>query len=97
MRVAFFSDNFHPELGGIQDSIEVLARQLATHGHQIDFYVPRYSARDYARAGLAPRRSSSAVPSRSAGFPPFVIPVRPINRAWPFPLLSRSGEGIGPT
>lgn len=55
MRVAFFSDNFHPELGGIQDSIEVLARQLAAQGHQIDFYVPRYSARDYAQAGLAPR------------------------------------------
>src|SRR5689334_2490878 len=29
MRIAYFSDHFYPELGGIQDSIECLARGLA--------------------------------------------------------------------
>ena len=36
MRVAIFSDHFQPELGGIQDAVECLARGLAERGHQID-------------------------------------------------------------
>lgn len=52
MRVALFSDHFRPELGGIQDSVECLARGLAANGHDVDLYVPRYSIREYQRAGL---------------------------------------------
>ena len=51
MRIAIFSDNFHPEIGGIQDSIEALAAELGARGHAVDFYAPRYGARDYARIG----------------------------------------------
>lgn len=46
-----FSDYFFPELGGIQDSIATTGRSLAKRGHQVDFYVPRYSRRDYRRIG----------------------------------------------
>ncbi|MGT2467197.1 glycosyltransferase [Mesorhizobium atlanticum] len=47
MRIAIFSDNFHPEIGGIQDSVEALAKALGQRGHFIDFCVPKYGRRDY--------------------------------------------------
>ena len=47
MRIAMFSDNFYPELSGISDSIIDTAKELAKSGHQIDFYVPRYSKNDF--------------------------------------------------
>lgn len=49
LRIAMFSDNFYPELGGIQDSILANARELGTRGHQIRIYAPAAVARDYAR------------------------------------------------
>ena len=47
MRIAVFSDNFYPEIGGIQDSIEALAKALNQRGHFVDFYVPKYGRGDY--------------------------------------------------
>ena len=47
MRIAVFSDNFYPEIGGIQDSIEALAQALSKRGHFVDFYVPKYGRGDY--------------------------------------------------
>ena len=52
MRIAIFSDNFYPELSGIADSIIILAKELAKLGHKINFYVPRYSLKDYRKVGL---------------------------------------------
>ncbi|MGN6581329.1 MAG: glycosyltransferase [Bordetella sp.] len=52
MRIAFFTDSFYPELGGIQDSIMLTARALGERGHQIMVYAPSASPRDYFRAGL---------------------------------------------
>ena len=47
MKIAIFSDNFYPELSGISDSILLLAKELAKLNHQVNFYVPRYSAKNY--------------------------------------------------
>lgn len=47
MRIAIFSDNFYPELSGISDSINLLAGELAKLGHEICFYVPKYSVKNY--------------------------------------------------
>ena len=54
MRVAIFSDNFYPEIGGIQDSIEALAKALSRRGHFVDFYVPKYGRRDYEPINAEP-------------------------------------------
>lgn len=48
MRIAIFSDVFYPELSGISDSLVSLAREMAGMGHKVRFYVPRYSAKNYA-------------------------------------------------
>ncbi len=47
MRIAFFSDNFYPELSGISDSVIALSKELAKRGHFIDCYVPSYPKEDY--------------------------------------------------
>ncbi len=47
MKIAFFSDNFYPELSGIADSIFLTGSELARRGHKIHYFVPKYSARDY--------------------------------------------------
>jgi len=53
MKIAIFSDNFYPELSGIADSIILLARELAKLNHEIIFYAPRYSAKNYQALNLA--------------------------------------------
>ena len=53
MRIAFFSDNFYPELSGISDSIIALSRELSKRGHFIDFYVPHYPKEDFDMAHVA--------------------------------------------
>jgi glycosyltransferase involved in cell wall biosynthesis len=52
LRVALFTDSFHPELGGIQDSILACARELGARGHRVLVFAPTASKRDYARVGL---------------------------------------------
>lgn len=52
MRIAFFSDNFYPELSGIADSILRTGKELARRGHQIAYYAPQYTASDFKKVGL---------------------------------------------
>lgn len=52
MRIAVFTDNFHPELGGIQDSIITTVRELGARHHQIMVLAPAAAARDYTRVNL---------------------------------------------
>ncbi len=52
MHIAIFSDNFYPELGGIQDSILTLSRSLALRGHRVTLCVPSFSRRDCEIAKL---------------------------------------------
>jgi len=47
MRIAFYSDNFYPELSGISDSIRITAKKLAERGHFINFFVAKYSKKNY--------------------------------------------------
>lgn len=55
MKIAIFSDNFYPEISGISDSIISLAKELCPCGHEIRFYVPRYTKKNYAKVGLPPK------------------------------------------
>ncbi len=52
MRIAIFSDHFYPELGGIQDSLASLGRELSDRGHQVNFYVAQCSANDFKVAKI---------------------------------------------
>ncbi len=51
MRIAFFSDNFYPELSGIVDSILITGSQLVKHGHEVVYVGPHYLPKHYAMVG----------------------------------------------
>ncbi len=50
MRIAYFSDNFYPELSGITDTIITTGKELKKRGHEIAYVGPYYSPKDYAVA-----------------------------------------------
>jgi len=50
MRIAYFSDNFYPELSGITDTILVTGKELTRRGHEVIYVGPRYSEANYALA-----------------------------------------------
>ncbi len=50
MRIAYFSDNFYPELSGITDTIITTGKELQSRGHEIVYVGPHYSPKDYAVA-----------------------------------------------
>ncbi len=56
MRIAIFSDNFYPELSGISDSVLISGIELARMGHTIDYFVPRYSKKNYQKGGLEKKK-----------------------------------------
>lgn len=56
MRIAIFSDNFFPEISGISDSIIATAQELGKLGHEIAFFVPDYSEKNYKVAGISSKR-----------------------------------------
>lgn len=51
MRIAFFSDNFYPELSGITDTIITTGGELMKRGHELCYVAPHYSEDDRALAG----------------------------------------------
>jgi 1,2-diacylglycerol 3-alpha-glucosyltransferase len=54
MKIAIYSDNFYPEMSGISDSIISIATGLSQKGHEINFYVPRYSKKNFRISKLKP-------------------------------------------
>ncbi len=70
MRIAYFSDNFYPEVSGVSDAIITLGHELAERGHTIRFYAPKYTKRDfdhvrlpYGEPNYGPRTSIMRLPS----------------------------------
>ena len=65
MRIAYFSDNFYPEISGISDSIITTGEELRTRGHEVAYVSPWYPAsaykasRDAARDKLLTKRLPS--------------------------------------
>ncbi len=86
MRIAVFSDNFHPELSGIADSVIALARQLAARGHRLSIYAPRYAHRDYERLGLPAAENDLGESIAIVRLP-----------SLPYPTGTRQGRAVLPT
>jgi 1,2-diacylglycerol 3-alpha-glucosyltransferase len=60
MRIAFFSDNFYPEISGISESIITTGTELARRGHTVLYVAPWYPRRSY-EAGRDPVRDGLRV------------------------------------
>ena len=52
MKIALITDNFYPEIGGIQDSVMLLARELGARGHVVRIYAAKPREEDFAVAHL---------------------------------------------
>jgi 1,2-diacylglycerol 3-alpha-glucosyltransferase len=52
VRIAFFSDNFYPEISGIADAILSLASELEKRGHAVCFVSPHYTEANFAKANV---------------------------------------------
>lgn len=77
MRIAFFSDNFYPELSGITGTILITGRELAKRGHAICYVAPSYSQKNYWKAG----RGYPTDPEHEAidGMPIIRLPSLPVS------------------
>lgn len=70
MKIAFFADNFYPELSGVSDSISFTVKELGRLGHQIDIFVPKHPPKNfkignvpYEEIDLGPNIKVHRVPS----------------------------------
>ncbi len=52
MKIAFFSDNFYPEISGISDSIILLGQKMQEMGHEVHYFAPGYSRKNYRMASI---------------------------------------------
>ncbi len=81
MRIAYFSDNFYPELSGISDSIITTGEELRKRGHDVVYVAPHYPAGAYKGnthpekdALTVKRLPSIGVPNSPTGQSRFAIP-----------------------
>ncbi len=79
MKIAFFSENFYPELSGISDFLITLSQELAQRGHQIRIYAPRYSQKNYKKGNA----------KITENFGPHIS----VKRIFSFPLSMGTGQG----
>lgn len=49
MRIAYFSDNFYPEISGISDSILTTGEELRKRGHEVLYVAPQYPKKEFAK------------------------------------------------
>ena len=80
MRIAFFSENFYPELSGLADSITATGTELARRGHQIHFYAPQYAPKNYSYVNL-PQKDPDLGKRTS------------ISRFWSLPMKTDNNQG----
>ena len=85
MRIAFFSDNFYPELSGISDSILTTAKELAKRGHEIRFFAPTYSQKNYELLNI---------PRNEPNWDPHISVSRFFS--FPFPTGTNQGRLVAP-
>jgi len=109
MKIAIFTDYFYPELGGMQDSVAELSRELGARGHTVHIWAPKASKKDFRISGLQPveldlgknvhvhRVPSIHCPSSSLQSRiamPYVLPAREVLRTCDV-LHTHSFIGIG--
>jgi 1,2-diacylglycerol 3-alpha-glucosyltransferase len=90
MKIAFFADNFYPELSGVSDSISFTIRELAKQGHQVEIFVPRHPRRNY-KIGNVPYKEIDLGPNVKINrLPSLPIPMPTLQGRVVFPNFFRS-------
>jgi len=69
MRIAIFSDSYHPQVNGVVTSIVNLSENLADRGHQIIIVAPKYwGLKEYSHPGIEIVRITSVAAAFYDGF-----------------------------
>lgn len=106
MRIAYFSDNFYPEISGISDSVITTGEELRKHGHGVVYVSPWYpqaaytASRDPLRDALPIKRIPSLpFPNSPTGQSRNALPlgasIRFLKRFKPDILHTQSPYGTG--
>lgn len=77
MKIAFYSDNFYPELSGIVDSILLTGKTLQARGHEVMYVGPRYSRKNYAVANCTPDGECDQLGVEIVRMPSLPLPFSP--------------------
>lgn len=89
MKIAFFADNFYPELSGIADSILLTGFELANRGHEVDYFVPAYSEKNYKIAGVSEKEIAAPPNVQTHRMFSFPYPTPTLQGRFVFPDLLR--------
>lgn len=81
MKIAFYSDNFYPELSGIVDSILLTGKTLQAHGHQVFYAGPRYPKRAYRTANCSLSDENACIGAVAARMPSLPLPFSPTGQS----------------
>ena len=81
MRIAFYSDNFYPELSGIVDSILLTGQTLMKHGHDVMFVGPHYPDAAYRAAKCSRSEDQTCIGAPSLRMPSTHLPFSPTGQS----------------
>lgn len=79
MKIAMFSDCFHPVVNGVVTSMDILRKQLQAAGHEVELYVPGPAPEGSAEPGVV-RFASVAAPFHDESRFSFPWPLRSLFR-----------------
>lgn len=93
MKIAIYSDNFYPEMSGISDSVVLLAKELDKLGHRVNFYVPRYTTKNFSILNLPPVERELGENIEIFRLPSLSFPLAPTKQGrFVLPVLSSWGH-----
>lgn len=88
MKIGIFSDHFFPEIGGIQDSVAELTREMGRRGHQVYIWAPRANPKDFHLAGLPEEEINLGDNVQIYRVPSVSIPTPTLQTCLALPVLS---------
>ncbi|MEK7068621.1 MAG: glycosyltransferase [Patescibacteria group bacterium] len=97
MKIAFFSDNFYPELSGITDTIITTTKELKRRGHEILYVGPYYSPQNYTLANrqFPQRPEDDAIDGmRILRLPSWHMPLSPTGQSRIVPAFAALPDGL---
>jgi len=89
MRIGIFTDSFFPELGGIQDSVAELARELGARGHSVRIVAPHASDKDFALLKLPVQEINLGENVTVVRVPAIAVPSSSQQSRFALPVLRR--------
>jgi glycosyltransferase involved in cell wall biosynthesis len=96
MKIAYFSDNFYPEISGMTDAILLLGKELINRGHDILYVAPKYPKSAFERGNFGYRELDQGPHAQAFRIPSIPFRSSPTGQSaiafpfgWSLPTLKR--------